>query len=387
MLMQRFWTAAAAVCLLWAGAVLWTGCSEEESPTSSPGTLTVVWQTRPPNLELSSTDYVSIRAQVSGIEPTAVDSVKAFISDAAGSPIADFHLYDDANFYQHEDALEFCSPYSGDVVAHNGIFSRLMNGQFAPSSGTYTFTLNAWAGDRQATSPDSFIVVAQNSAPTLSNLFFPDTLYSGAQIQIHLKVMDADTVINDSVAAVAMSFYTAEGAQLDTFALSDLGGDQYGMTVQPDIALGLTSDLYIFAFRAWDTFEAVSDSLGTWVYLQNAAPHLGEPEFPDTVTLPEVYEEVLISLPAWDDQTNADIDSVNMLSLKPNGEYANEGQPIPLVDTGEWGDEVAGDSIFSINAVLYDTSLVGTYIFTFWARDLAGNKTDDLIDSMVVVAP
>ncbi len=382
----RFCTTATAGLFL-AGLLLLTGCSEEETPTAAPGTLTVTWHTRPPNLEISSTGYVSIRAQVSGTDPVEVDSVKAEIRDGGGSFIADFHLYDDANFYQHDDALEFCSPYSGDVVAHNGIFSRLMNGQFAPSSGTYTFTLNAWAGGRQATSPDSFIVVAQNSAPTLSSLFFPDTLHSGGQIQIHVKATDADSVINDSVTAVTMGFYTGAGAQLDTFALSDLGGDQYGMTVQPDIALGLASDLYIFSFRAKDTFGAVSDSLGTWVWVENAAPHLGEPEFPDTVTLPEVYEEVLISLLVWDDQTNADIDSVNLLSLKPNGEYANEGQPIPLVDTGEWGDEAAGDSIFSINAVLYDTSLVGTYIFTFWARDLAGNKSDDIVDSMVVVAP
>ena len=82
--------------------------------------------------------------------------------------------------------------------------------------------------------------------------------------------------------------------------------------------------------------------------------------------------------------------------MKPDGSPGNGGLPIPMVDNGlpldtlRWsegylGDEVAGDSVYSTTAILYESSQHGTYQFTFEATDLAGNISDALLDSLVVI--
>lgn len=364
---------------------LWWGCAQdEETPTSPPAPLEVTWYQTLPNLVFQTTKYYTLMVAVSGIEPETVDSVKATIEDETAQAVAEFFLYDDANFPEHEDALNFCSPYSGDLVANNGIFSRSVNSGFAQTEGNYHFEVRVWFDGRSVASLPDTVIVALSAQPEISAISFPDTLESGfAPVQISLQAIDPDDPDVDSVTSVWMTLYSPDLIALgDPVTLEKLGGSYYGAELTPDLAVGRPSENYTFVFRALDTFDVISDSTWKAFYMENLAPHIADPAYPDTVSLPSPgnYTEVPINLRSWDDQTNADIDSVNMLSLKPNGQYANSGNPIPLEDIDE-------DSIFTINAVLYDTSLVGTYIFTFWARDLAGNKSEDLIDSLVVVAP
>ena len=93
-----------------------------------------------------------------------------------------------------------------------------------------------------------------------------------------------------------------------------------------------------------------------------------------------------------------EIKDVSMMSLKPDGEYANNGQPIPLYDDGgsvvfftfggidfTSGDSVANDGVYSLLLALSPNNLSGTYLWTFNARSWLGIAAIPLEDSLLVL--
>jgi len=382
-LKSKLWLPVSGLILL---ILIFWGCedSQNNTPTSS-GPITLSWVIPPQNLEATELTYTTIIGELTGVSGYDIDSVKAVISDESGAEVSQFHLYDDANAFEHDDALAYCSPFSGDIVAHDGKFTRQINSQFAEDVGNYDFTLHAWWNNSTKEIDPVTISIAESVPPVLSIGFFPMSLESGFDpIAINVEVIDPDTLIGDEVTDVFMKFYSPDSIELDSIGLNNVGGDLYGTTLTPDLNIGLPTDDYFFAFWAKDSYNNMSDSLGIEVEVENLAPFLDNLQYEHEVVLPDTYMYVPITIDCWDGQTVADVDSVNMLSLKPDSTYANDGNPIPLNDDGEFGDLVAGDSVFSINAILENTSLPGKYVFTFWARDLAGNKTADIIDSLIV---
>jgi hypothetical protein len=93
-----------------------------------------------------------------------------------------------------------------------------------------------------------------------------------------------------------------------------------------------------------------------------------------------------------------EIRDLSMRSLKPDGTYANLGNPIPLYDDGgsvvfysfdgvdyTSGDEVAGDGIYSLLLILTPGNLSGTYHWEFTARSWLGIDSDIYLDSLEVL--
>jgi hypothetical protein len=379
------------------------GCSQNDddnSPVNPPGQIEVQWQSTLPNLVYQSAGYYPVRVIVSGANPEEIDSVRAVISDSSGIFSTSFKLYDDAGAFLHDDALDYCSPYSGDLVARNGVYSRQVNSRFAPQSGFYFLSVAVFLNGTTAVSRLDTVAVFPSSPPQLSDLTLPDSLLSGfAPLQIRVQAIDPDPLESDSIVSVEMQLYSPAGLPLDSpVALVKVGAGYYGTQLAADFSAGKPSGDYTFTFRARDSFNVPSDSLGKVVFLQNLPPGLSDRQYPDTLTIPvnPPYFELLISIKAWDEQTSADLKSVYLYSRKPDGSMANNGLPIPMEDNGlpfdpiRWdqgylGDLVAGDSIFSTTAVLYDTSQTGTYTFTFMAEDFAGNSSAPYIDSLVVI--
>ena len=128
-------------------------------------------------------------------------------------------------------------------------------------------------------------------------------------------------------------------------------------------------------------------------------PVISNPMHLDTLTLLSdamVLDTLRLTLehPAGLDE----IRDVSMMSLKPNGEYANGGQPIPLYDDGGTtvfysfggvdftsGDSLANDGIYSLLLALTPTNLSGTYHWTFNSRTWLGIEAEPVLDSIVVL--
>lgn len=93
-----------------------------------------------------------------------------------------------------------------------------------------------------------------------------------------------------------------------------------------------------------------------------------------------------------------EIRDLRLLSLKPDGTYANSGQPIPLYDDGgsqvfysfdgvdyTSGDQIAGDGVYSLLLILTPGNLAGTYYWEFTARSWLGIDSEIFEDSLVVL--
>lgn len=93
-----------------------------------------------------------------------------------------------------------------------------------------------------------------------------------------------------------------------------------------------------------------------------------------------------------------EIRDVSMMSLKPDGTYANAGQPIPLYDDGgsvvffsfggvdfTSGDSLANDGVYSLLLALSPSNLSGVYHWTFNSRSWLGIEAIPKQDSIVVL--
>lgn len=384
--MKRTMGFAAAILV---AAAFWYGCSDEDAaPTSPPPTMEIEWLTILPNLISQSDNYAQVRVAVTGANPQDVDSVKAFIQDSLSAPVNEFHLYDDANAFILTNALDFCSDHSGDNVSNDGIYSRMVNSRFADSTeGTYHFTVKAWIDENTAETSSASIVVASSQPPVLSGLNFPDELISGfPPTQIYLQVYDPDPAAFDSITMVSMHLYSSSQTFLDSFQLEPLdNAANYGTLLTPDIAVGCSTDTYTFTFRAWDSFNVISNSLGKEVNMINLAPHLENSILPDMITLPVGDTTAFpIMITCWDDQTIADIAQVTVQALKPDTSWGTE---IDLFDDGDLiahGDTTEGDSVYSRIVEIWPSNMLGLYQFYFRGEDKAGNQSE-LIDTLWVV--
>ncbi|MBT3253393.1 MAG: hypothetical protein HN995_13930 [Candidatus Marinimicrobia bacterium] len=192
------------------------------------------------------------------------------------------------------------------------------------------------------------------------------------------------------------------------FLLNDLGQGE-------DILIGdgrydggwtLPDTLSTYVDSLW-TLEVIvrdeaSNSLAEFKTLQPerpAPPVIGAASHLDTLTLLSnglVLDTLTleVSHPAGLDE----IRDVSMMSLKPDGSYANQGQPIPLYDDGgsvifysfggidfTSGDSLANDGVYSLLLALDPTNLSGIYHWTFNSRSWLGIEAIPVIDSIVVL--
>ncbi len=120
----------------------------------------------------------------------------------------------------------------------------------------------------------------------------------------------------------------------------------------------------------------------------NARPQLLSAFAPDTV---RVGEFLILRATANDSDGLSDIASVFYFSRRPDGQLANQGNPIQMYDDGGVnpfsGDAVAGDGIYSFRAQVPPSTLFGTFTYTFFARDRFGAQSDSLVRQTVIRQP
>lgn len=196
--------------------------------------------------------------------------------------------------------------------------------------------------------------------------------------------------------------------QTITLSLNDLGQDA-------DILVG--DGLYDGSWTLPDTMSTYGDSLWSLLVevqdndsndlseikqlqpVRPAPPVIGAASHLDTLTLLSnglVLDTLSLAVnhPAGLDE----IRDVSMMSLKPDGTYANGGQPIPLYDDGgsvvffsfegidfTSGDSLANDGIYSLLLALAPNNLSGVYHWTFNSRSWLGIEAIPVIDSIIVL--
>ncbi|MCF7807291.1 MAG: hypothetical protein K9M49_05135 [Candidatus Marinimicrobia bacterium] len=131
-----------------------------------------------------------------------------------------------------------------------------------------------------------------------------------------------------------------------------------------------------------------------------SAPVIENVDHQDTLHLPAsglVFDTLRVTVSHA--QGLDEIRDVSFKSLKPNGDYASGGNPIPLLDDGSQvilyeyfgveitsGDKVEDDGIFSLTLPLSASDLTGMYLWTFSSRSWDGLVSDVYEDTLQVLA-
>jgi len=199
-----------------------------------------------------------------------------------------------------------------------------------------------WYGIDQENTPDTLILVDDG---TSGDILRDDNIYA---LKIH---NDLSTIQNT------------------------LGNDSGNVYIQYRVTYG-------------DSIVAKADSFD----IGNLIPKILSIVFPDSMLHPteaNYYAIDSIFVSVFDPNGLADIRSCYLMFQKPDGSYANNGEPIYLFDDGNksennisiW-DRAANDGIFSRLITIGNENLLGKYFATFYLNDWAGLftfKTDSLV--------
>ena len=155
--------------------------------------------------------------------------------------------------------------------------------------------------------------------------------------------------------------------------------------------LGNDSGRVYVEFRAsyGDSIASIVDSFR----IGNLMPKIMSIIFPDSMLHPteeNYYAIDSIFVNVFDPNGLDDIRSCYLLFQKPDGSYANNGEPIYLFDNGNKSDDnislwdrVANDGIFSRLITIGYENPLGKYYANFFVNDWSGLFTS-LIDSVIV---
>ncbi len=385
------------------GILLFISCDKDEGPLET-GTDPEIVSTRiAANWNLLSQAPAAVEVTVK--DPQGNDNIRGVrleVRDDGGNTVFKDSLYDDGGVVY---------PDARDVFARDGVFRNRFNvSDISSLPGVYRFRLQAEDRDAHASAVlEREVRFGANTAPEIVKIASPDSLPSGSDGRyIYAAVYDENGT--DEVEQVRFDLYrntekvTALPVEMsnsgDTEQSGDLfaGDSVFSYKMDSSFAAG-RKGRYELRFSATDGFGDTGPETSGEIYLDNKPGRILEIFLADSLEKPDNPAAVLFSevrVRVSDPQGLADVDSVYFLSLKPDGEYANSGAPFPMVDNGlpfnqqnfwvEAGDATAGDGIYTLTIGLSGNpaTLLGTYVYTFYMRDKAGNLANVMQDSIEV---
>ncbi len=388
------------------GLLLLAACDNNGNKPLEPGSKPEIIKTVLPEIwNIQGNRKYEIRVEVNDPQGASnLASVTFEVRTTGGSTVLyGDSLFDDAGWFHPDD---------GDVVAGDGVFSnRFTAKQFQNPPQTGNLTLTFYALDKNgnaARSQEREIIFAVNAAPQITAVSLPDSFPSGSnEVIFTATVGDSDGI--EDVAVVRYESrrageqsFLAEGVLFNDgdFTLhGDLfdGDSVFSVRPGPQFAAGKKGS-YELRFTVEDLFGESSTQLAlTSILVENLPGRIIATAVPDTMHRPSTantFNRRLLTATVSDPQTLADVDSVYFFSLKPDSTFANSGNPIVLVDNGkpfnvqnpaeESGDETAGDGIYSFSLLVFNDTQPGTYQFTFYMRDRAGQRTEAVHDSITI---
>jgi hypothetical protein len=386
--MQQIIKILAAITFL----MVFVSCNEEVLPPEPAPEFAIEGFTVPLRLNVAKPRDYNIAFRVTHPEGSAAigDVTVTFFGSDRVTELMQFPLYDDGGFVHPDDR---------DVIAGDGIFTNhFISDSLVFPLGDVFMQVRAVDNAQNSIQTDLLGALALiNAAPKVLSAAVPDTLFSGSQpLLFSVAVQDSNDI--EDVTSVIMRL-KRDGSEISSAFLefqSKTAPDSgvFGAFFDSTFAAERDS-LYTLEFSAVDLSDDVSNVLTKPILLENKAPFLYEIEMPDSLKLPsQGLESAFVTIHCNDPQSLADVDSVYFFSLKPDSTFANNGNPLPMVDNGlpfnpsnpfvETGDLVANDGIYSLTIFLDATALTGRYVFSFFARDKVGNLTAGPVDSLIV---
>ena len=216
--------------------------------------------------------------------------------------------------------------------------------------------------------------------------------------------VDTDYLSSSNVEATVLWYGTNISNSPDSLILNDDGIDgdiiindrMYSLKVKNDSTSSIKNAIgndsgKVFAdyiLTSSDKIVTQSDSFE----IGNLMPKILSIVFPDSMlhpSQPNYYAIDSIFINVFDPNGLNDIRSCYLFFQKPDGSYANNGEPIFLYDDGNKSDEnislwdgIANDGTFSRLITIGNENPIGKYYATFFLNDWGGlftSETDSLI--------
>jgi hypothetical protein len=313
-----------------------------------------------------------------------------------------WRLADDGSAAPLDEAGVGQLTHSGDNVPGDGVFTARFAAGFSEGLGDFALTLRLLDGGTVVDSGTATFARVINSPPLLSSPLVPDTLASGAILELSVAATDPD----GGEDLVGVQLETATGT-LRSWSLQPANDSLWTLSAGPEIAAGQQGAT---PFRLVATDQA--GERGEWpleIVLENEAPHLDRGGFElflfdfgsetwlpqetgDTLRLPVPAEDLFIfnlMLPVTDPQTGADIALVEW-AIERAGTPDEDFDWVEMDDLGpeiSAFDRVAGDGIWSGGFQLPAGITHPDWVLRIRARDRVGQWAELQEWPMLLLAP
>jgi hypothetical protein len=296
-------------------------------------------------------------------------------------------LYDDAGYYYPED---------GDVVAGDGYFSnRYLASEIVPEveekvTCVFDFKVISTSG-KQSASFETNVEFLRDALPAIVSVSSPDSIKSAVP-QVVFRVTAIDS---DGIAQIRSVYFEgrAPGSRImlfrDTLAFlersmyQDMETAVYQAVRDSSFGAGKIG-YYDLHFYVQDDLEELNEKVPvSQIFIENKSGSVWDSRLPGEVERPMKFPvEAMVS----DPQGLQDIDAVYFQTVKPDGTFGSNGAFFDMRDTGEeyYGDQEAGDGIYSKYIQVEENNDPGKYYFHFYMRDKAGHLSEMKLDSIRV---
>jgi hypothetical protein len=381
--------------ILFLSIVIFLSSCEKDDPTSPKDSPPVLSNLAVPDTILTGIDQSYIFSVKCNDENSLddIDSVSFKISTNTGQLVVPGMMFDDGNYDAH-----------GDNVPGDGKYSIRL--KFDLNTGEYRFAAQAVDLSKLKSSElsDSFYAMPGiiNLAPVIAKHHIPDTVYVDEIVPFYLSVKASDPDSQDFISKVTYQILGPKVTELaEEGILNDNGIEGDSLAGDGIYSIETTTSFASWKFGEYHlmivAFDSHSKSSNTiYEILPWSKKNIGVPPqiydlaAPDTIKLPSSGVDTRnITIKARDGDHYNDIKHVFFYSIKPDGTLANNGNPLFLYDDGvidqfKW-DEVALDSIFSIQIKFPSDTNPGEYRFEFQAIDYSDLLSNKIVHRVRVI--
>lgn len=320
-----------------------------------------------------------------------IDSVACEMSDPGGQPYLNFHLYDDGSALDHLPESDFLSLRSGDNVPGDGRFTRQVNARnFEGEFGTYLFRFQT--PDSLGGAEDS-VEIRPVEVP-----YFMDVIPMVTHFPVGFEPLEFQANIHkdmvvDRIDSVYLEIRRASSTLRRIHFTPSSGDTVWSLMLSPSDFWAIpTGDSYEFRFMLWDRFGLSDDTSQQDITIENGPPIVFNSTLPDTIWRPRPGEPIVttfVTVQADDPESLLDIAEV-LFDVHREGLPWGHTPDFYLCDEGdncEFGDEVAGDGIYSVTLATDSSATLkdNLYYFRFYAIDKTHQQSEYLEDSVRVI--
>lgn len=259
-----------------------------------------------------------------------------------------------------------CEKKSDAIIDSSGIPPRLTNVSISPA------TINT---DTIFVGP----IKDPNDILQLQvNCFAAESLLPGDTRKVESIQAKLTKNLGSSVIATGELFYVSGGLQ-GSVVLANYSGKVSFQIKRIEVG---TYQVEIFALNKAG-MQSNGFILPLVIFRSNKPPALSNLQAPDSVSLGNQDQTILLQVKATDPDGLNDIQKVIFNSFRPNGQPSS-GNPFLMHDDGSNGDITQGDGIYSLRIILPATTQTGVYRFEFQALDKSNGSSNTIIHRITV---